>query len=829
MTDAALTELGHRIEVLTVDPEAISSPFTRFVRPLLFRIGWRPSVSAEETTRLVRMLGGDGDAEDLPDQLARAIRELGQNVGQVERASVITQRTLTSHAAWLRRTFEVVVAARRAMHERDVGPEEVTWSSDEAALLPPLSLIGVSLEEAELGDEPGARAGPDPTRVLDIQLDAVDHILALSREETRRLGRRRRLLEAARQLLLETSAALPLDPDAVAQRAQHIARGITRINRLEAVGLRRNVDLLHQARTALSRDERDRLWASLQAMRVVANEASDGATTHLAQRALDALEARASSDTSVDSLARSGSEVMGERVLRAIERGYESARAARDRDAEARASSLSELLKEYLAPGAERETLAHALAVDGCFEVGGALSPVRIEEVVIRREEVAFPTSEMVLVPARGPEDLPTSVLGDPRTVLLDLAAGRLLNRRFIREQPTTRSRVEMQGELRIYLLDGSESMIGPRARMRDATLIAELATLIQRLERPRPATKVALFFRYFTHVLGPVTEVRAVDEALEAISRVLATPRSGGTDIEGALLASLERVRVARAEDPELARAQIVLITDGEAAVSAPAVDAALAKIEDVVIGVSVIALGQENVALRRLVARQRRRGVRAFYHYLPDDHLEALSAGRVDEGVRVHVPPVRARTASELQAELGPMLEDLARLERARDSSALASLGEADLERRIGGAAEQGVDGEGSRARVESRFDDAASIVRRFHRWFPPFGGQRRETSPPPAPGTPERDDLESVLVLLSAIVEVLELSGDTPHARQADAVDLLERLLPNARLSPARYHDVLRLHPAEVAEPIAAVHAASERGVMWQLGRPEPTPAR
>ena len=61
-------------------------------------------------------------------------------------------------------------------------------------------------------------------------------------------------------------------------------------------------------------------------------------------------------------------------------------------------------------------------------------------------------------------------------------------------------------------------------------------------------------------------------------------------------MLASFEQIRLARADDPELARGQIVLVTDGEAAINDEALRRAREDIGDIPVGVSVIALGTEN-----------------------------------------------------------------------------------------------------------------------------------------------------------------------------------------------------------------------------------------
>jgi hypothetical protein len=61
---------------------------------------------------------------------------------------------------------------------------------------------------------------------------------------------------------------------------------------------------------------------------------------------------------------------------------------------------------------------------------------------------------------------------------------------------------------------------------------------------------------------------------------------------------------------------------------------------------------------------------------------------------------------------------------------------------------------------------------------------------------------------------VAEVVSLLGGSSLARQADAIDLLERLLPDARLTNARYRAVLRDFPNAVAPSLQAVHEAVGR---------------
>lgn len=683
-------------------------------------------------------------------------------------------------------------------------------------------------------------------RLIELELAAIDHLLDASRAEADFLGRRRRLLEAARQLLLETSAALPLEAAGVEARRAHIAEQIVRLNRFEAAGIAPDVGLLHQAKTALSRGDRQKLYAALGALDEVALSRGDGASltrTSAAVRVmtpdLDRFDERARRT----SLERSSKEVLGDAVIETVRRGYEAGREDLARayaDMAPKDREKQKAVIDYFASGSEIATLSAALAVDGCFEVGGVLSPVRVEELETRLRAVSYPTADLLLMPAQDITDVPGAVIDDPRRILLSLAEGRLLTRKFIEVEAVTRRRTELVGEARIYLLDGSESMVverdgrdvSARARMRDAILLAELATLHRRFAEKGRRVRVVLFFRYFTVVLWPTTRVDSEDSALKAMVEVIRTPRRGGTDIEGALVASFQQVREAREADPALARAQIVLVTDGNAEVNEEVIRAEREKVGDLPIGVSVIALGEENASLRALVARQRARGERAFYHFISDEALRSIVDRGGDRGPAIHLDALisgdrdksAADLGAELTAQLGDLLDELGELGRKRHIEAMEGV-DADAQ----ALAEMGLPAdavpERERARRELLDRDRRALEARFLRWFPappsPEPGAQGKPSVGAAPdapmagtpmaGTPERDNLDAVTVVLATVSEVIGEVGGSPLQRRADAIEILERLLPDARLSPARYLAVLHAYPGATARALQAVHRA------------------
>jgi hypothetical protein len=787
-----LRDLEERIERVVLDPSSVSAPFTRLVRPLLRSLGYRSKAETKALSALLTLVtsGTSGEQLDAKDEIEAAVDELESNVLSVERACVVNGRVGIAHGAWLRRSFEILVHAIEAIERGDPALRRMVARIDPTRLLPPLAVREAASESQE--ESPYV---PGTARLVDVQLVSIDRLLELARDERSFLARRRRILEAARQVLLESAAAMPLDEVGVEARRAAIAREIVRIDRLEAAGLSPSVALLHQARAALTRNEQDKLYAALSAMDLAAADAHDEAFTRRTERALQMVRGGIDPDDAKvleRSIERSGAEAFGGRVIDQIREGYRRGRRDIDLALNKIPAQYHPRTRAYLEEGVEVQTVSAALAVDGAFEVGGTLSPVRVVEVETRPRRVAWPTQDLVLMPATSIEHVPTAVIDDPRIILLNLATGRLLTRQYVHHERFERVRTRMQSEVRVYVLDGSTSMIGDRARTRDAILIAELATLLQRFENGNRYTRVSLFYRYFDLELGPITRVTDGPSALAAMADVIGVTRVGGTNIQAALLASLAQIAESRAADPDLARAQIVLISDGAAPLDEERIAAARAELGDLAVAISVIALGEENEALRAMVARQRARGERAFYHFVPDEALRDMARGRIDRGGALHLPH-----EASLPAQLSDLLDELVDLERTRD---VESIERVESELRAAGELGVALDGEG--ARREAMTKDVRAIERRYARWFPqPVQGDEPD----------DRTDADAVYVLLSAIAEIVSVIGGTPLARRAEAIELLERMLPDASLSPGRYQRVLAEYPITLGPALAAVHAA------------------
>lgn len=822
-----LDAVGERLERVLRGPKAIESQLLfRVARPLLSIAKWRASIEAGALAALIADLRANETTSDPAATRAKldaAIAELERNVVAVERVAIVRKQAPIAHALWLRRVFGVLEIAETVIDLALGGGDaaalaRVAARTDGSALLPPLTLRrdGRTALDVTVDDHPDV----EDARIVDLELAAIDHLIAAARAETVMLGRKRRLLVAARQRLLEASAALPLAREGVRERTGYLAREITRIDRLQAAGIDPDVSLVHQARQALLRRDPARLHATLSAIDASALSAGDLEVSRRTSAALARVRQEQSGpEVAAASLERSAVELLGA-IAKEVTAAVDGARG----DAFTRLGlggvpserEAAEAFLEYLPEHSERAILRAAVAADGLFEVGGALAPVRIAEERRVLRMVRHPTQDLALMPAEDASDLRDAVIGDPRSILLDLAMGRLFTRRFVREEVVRRQRVVMRGEVRVYVLDGSGSMVGPRARVRDALLVAELSTLTRRLEEPGD-TRCTLFYRYFDEELGPVSRIDSVAGARDAIRDVVTRQREGGTDIQLALLGSLEQIAQARALDPELSRAQIVLVTDGEADVDEDAIVAARRELEGLPIGISVIALGNENSALRGLVSRQRAKGEAAFYHFLDDAELREITEGDPSAEQAIHAPERWAELAKApeklalvLDDEVAGLLDELEAIDRERDVAALERLEEEAQARREVGLSEEDGAGDGERARIEALRKDRVALAARYARWFPePAPGAAPEDLP--RPGTKERDDIDAACCALASVAEVVVLLGGSPIARQADAIELFERLMPNARLTPARYRAVLRDHPGAVATSLRALRTA------------------
>ncbi|MGC4113569.1 MAG: VWA domain-containing protein [Myxococcales bacterium] len=375
-----------------------------------------------------------------------------------------------------------------------------------------------------------------------------------------------------------------------------------------------------------------------------------------------------------------------------------------------------------LALGAGRFLDAEEDSGDGPYEESPYAAPARLVPV-------PYPGPVQTMDLAQSISELRHFVITDPRSILYDLASNRQLRHAWLApEGGGNLTRKRGTGAVRVYVCDASGSMRGPRARFRDAVLIAELNNLSVRQARGQPC--VPVYFTFFTDHPATLERVDNADAALRVLTDLFReSPAEGRTDITYALESAFAAIRDARGRDADLARATVVLVTDGEDRVDLQRLWAAKAPVGEIEITLNFVSLGIENGDLKQLVLDQRSAGRRAFYYHLSD---EEVAGGRAlfDCGLRTLLPALPDVEIKPDEPAVKAAIEALA---------ALAS----------------------ERRRAPS---PGASPAVRFDAYF---------TVQPAVPGrAPPPGDVETVCDLLEAVAEALSLAP--PEVRSVEGVE-------------------------------------------------------
>lgn len=616
----------------------------------------------------------------------------------------------------------------------------------------------------------GSRAFRRPVASLPAHVQmSVDSLCREAAEEGDLLSRREGLLRAAQRILLDAAAAVEGGEPTLGRGYEAVCEELRQLQRMARV-VDPVVSVDHQIREAAKRGDR-RILRGASAARAYlrAEERHDDAAMKIA--------AELSSASDVGE--------MPPRVNEAIEVGYGEARVRLDEAINAAPPLQRFRLQAHAADlrsTAEAGLLRMTLDASADFDVGVSLEQEAREVVDDLREVVSYPTATLTLSPVDEVAGVKDAIIEDPRLLLYHLASRRLLQRRFIRNGKRRRRVGSVRASVRFYLLDGSSSMRGARGRMRDALFVAELASLVARLERPEGRIRSLLYYRYFDSTTEVTRRVATVDEALTTIRSIFAAQRSGGTDIQSALLESLSLIEEQRHNDVELSRAQLVLVTDGQADVDPELLREAQARL-DVPVRVSVIALGAESPALRRFAAEQRNAGLEVVYHHVDDEGL--LKKGSIE---------------GELPPDFGlSSVAALSEREGPHDDGG-------ELEFLVEALEELGLDEEAltlSRQRtLELQRAGRAVLTRRFDELFPPAAAMTEAVG--------FEEDAVSALHLLSVVAEVLDCTPATGWRMQSDAVAIMERLLREHGMSKARYHGILRDYPQQLRGALEEIRA-------------------
>ncbi|NVJ10340.1 VWA domain-containing protein [Myxococcus sp. AM001] len=711
----AWTLLGRRAR----GAEDIALPVLAALDRDLDRVG----VHTSEDARLLKALGlrkgrAGALAQGLLDRAHQALAEVEQGLTRVERA-------------W--RTGEPLPGAVAVLEKGFVQLTRVVKVADLFAR-PPSS----EPEDDDAALEIYGRADGRTTRQVpsSARLAVAEFFAERARANATDVMQKRRDLDLAHELLIRLGADHDRERGMVLRR--HVAEARERVRAVPAV---RSMDELLRHVRHTARREPQVAYRSLKGLYERALEAGDAALADAARAALTPL---LPAPPLLSSL-------MERAELDGLSHWFGEAPPAPD---EVPGPPRADELLTDLAFSLKPEQLSTFELAAGCaryFDVEDSLSEeivladTRTARAVPRR--VPYPTQTMTYETTGSLHEVHNFVLTDPRMLLRDLAASHQLVRAYLDDEPPPRPRKVKRTAVRVYVCDASGSMHGARARFRDAIVIAELNNL--RVKARRGEHFDPLYFSFFNDV---PTELARVDTALEATRQLEKlfrdSPAEGQTDITLALMSAFDSIRAAQGRDPYLARATVVLITDGEDRVDLELIRRTRAPMDALDIALSFVSLGEENLDLRLLVREQRAAGGRAFYHHLSDEEI-LWARTEFDTPWRTLLPRDVPASGDALE-QLTPHLEALEAVAAGRAAPPPVA--------------------------VDASFDAL----------FP------ETPTPPPGAAPPGTDLAHRVTDILGALVEAASLAP--ADRRAAESLLLLQHLLGVYGLTPARYLSAL-----------------------------------
>ncbi len=490
-----------------------------------------------------------------------------------------------------------------------------------------------------------------------------------ARQELGDIAQKRRDLDLAYELILRMGADSKADRD----RSRHlrVELGAARERVRSSPAVRSLDDLIRHVRHSARRDP-STAYRSMRALYERAVEAGDAELAKAANAAAMSMTDQGALAPAVDRAEAMRSlgwrdrprQEVAERLTPGGQKGLD----------DQLASELAQLAFEL--DDDERKALELAAGCARYFDVEDALSEeiveAEIESTRPVQRRVPYPTQLMTYEPTNSLDQLNHFVLDRPGALVLDLASGRQMVRAYLEEEPPPKPKRSQRTAVRVYVLDASGSMHGSRARFRDAILVSELNAIRVKAKAKLPFDP--LYFSFFNDAPTELTRVDSGDAASRHIERLFReSPAEGQTDISLALVSAFDSIGRARGMDPYLARATVVLVTDGEDGVDLELIRKTRSPYEGLDIALSFISLGEENPDLRSLVIEQRDAGGRAFYHHVSDAEIQ-LARTDFDSAWRTLLPADVSVTTDALE-RLMPHLEALESIAAGRPVQTLES----------------------------------------------------------------------------------------------------------------------------------------------------------
>lgn len=598
---------------------------------------------------------------------ARLLRELGAARGKLGELSLGLRERATASLT----EFELALAEAERLAALEELPADLRTTLDQDfRRLGRVVKVAAVFDQAtappfEIFSRPrvGAAAAPSSSR-----LALAEFLAGRAQQQVGDTAQKRRDLDLAYEIVLRMGADAKTDRDR--SRRLRLELGAARERVRASPAVRSLDDLVRHVRHTARRDPTT-AWRSMRALYERAVEAGDTELAQVASAAVLSMTQEGGLAPAVDRAEAMRS--LGWRDTPRQEPGERLAPGGQKGLDDQLASELAQLAFEL--DDDERRALELAAGCARYFDVEDALSEEIIEaETSATRpvqRRVPYPTQLMTYEPTNSLDQLNHFVLDRPGALVLDLASGRQMVRAYLEEEPPRKPRRAQKTAVRVYVLDASGSMHGSRARFRDAILVSELNAIRVKAKARLPFDP--LYFSFFNDAPTELVRVDNGDQASRHIDKLFReSPAEGQTDISLALVSAFDSIGRASGEDPYLARATVVLVTDGEDGVDLELIRKTRRPYEGLEIALSFISLGEENPDLRSLVIEQRDAGGRAFYHHVSDAEIQ-LARTDFDSAWRTLLPADVAVTSDALE-KLIPHLEALETIAAGRPVPRLA-----------------------------------------------------------------------------------------------------------------------------------------------------------
>ena len=431
--------------------------------------------------------------------LDSAIEEFSKNLKQIEKNFVIYRFEDNKNIKWIKKLFNII--------------EKISsyFSSNNNSHIGILASKNHLYLENDLFDNKKIQKIIKNNKTFEIKLKNIDLLINKYFKEIN-LSRREKLIKLAENLIEECTSENEDIEKILESRSLIIKTEIQKTENYKIEGQENFENIFWGAKKSLERENFPELEVYLDLLKqYTANNDHDSSFIELNNKTNSFLTEQDNSNIF--------KKVFGEYVFNLIEEGYAKARINKHNNCH---YSFSDYVYDYFNSNIE-EVFNCVLSSESVFNIGNPLTPAIIETFEYIPKTVKFPTSIRKSVIARDLSNLKNIEIQHPQTIIYDLADGSLREKKFISKVKVTKSKQVLQGEIRIYVMDISPSMImtPQRWRAREAIILSEILKIKKLFDNEKDNIHRIMFYSFFSEIISNVKEIKSSEDALRAIEEI--------------------------------------------------------------------------------------------------------------------------------------------------------------------------------------------------------------------------------------------------------------------------------------------------------------------